>query len=293
MTDKGKPTLIMKIIIIGGSGFIGRALQKELKDHELFLLKGRSVKNMSRDELSEKLSYSDVVINLAGFPINGIWTKKKKKLIYDSRIKSTKKIVEAISLTEKKIHLINASAIGIYETGLKADETSKHYGNNFLGKVVLDWEKEVEKLNEDKVLYTILRFGLVLGNEGGAYPVLRKLVKFNAGAVFSGGNQKVSFIYILDAVKAVRCIIENQIAGVVNMTAPESTDYKTLMNYMKKIFNSLLIWNVPEGIIRFFFGEAAGLILSSHDISPAVLSKNNYNFIAPNIEDCIDLIEES
>lgn len=283
----------MKIVLIGGSGFIGSALQKSFKDNQLELIKGREIINMNEDDLKRKIEDSEIVINLAGYPIVGRWTKKKKKKILDSRVLTTRKIVKCIMEADKTPHLINASAIGIYKSETLSNESSSDFDDNFLSHVVGRWEEEIKGKDKSEFLYSILRIGIVLGKEGGAYAPLRKLTKMNMGAVFAGGKQSLSFIYIEDLVRAIHFIIKNKIGGVINITAPDTTDYLHFMRVLKKKKKALLLWNAPGFIIKLLFGEASLMFLKGHKVYPGILLKNNFNFIAPNIETCIDKIERN
>lgn len=281
-----------KILIVGGSGFIGSALRDYMHENTIILLKGRKLIEMEKDELIELLKNTDVVINLSGYPISKRWTNKNKQLILSSRVLTTRKLVEALNLIHQKIHFINASAIGIYSNRRIHEESSKDYANHFLSYVVQQWEAELQKL-DSHISYSIVRLGIVLGNSGGVYKIFKKLVKWNMGAYFGKGKQKLSFISLNDLTSIFVFIINQKIFGIVNAVAPENTDYYTLMHLMKDKYHAKILWQIPEFIIKMFFGQASLLFLESQEAKPQVLLKNNYNFIAPNIKECIDNIRES
>jgi len=153
--------------IIGAGGLIGTALRAQLHaKYEVRIIKS-SFLYLEPDELLPLLEGLDVIINLAGYPVAGRWTRKVKRKIYDSRVKTTRNLVKAINLLEvKPSHYLNASAIGIYADGLISDEDSINLADNYLSRLVKDWEQEVFKVRD--VNFTIVRIGVVLSRDGGA-----------------------------------------------------------------------------------------------------------------------------
>lgn len=283
-----------KILLIGGSGFIGKRLLSVLDGFDVKMIKGRSLNMLNPEQLALEFVEIDIIINLAGQSVMGYWTKAYKRKMYNSRVSLTERIGEAVGLMkEKPKMLINASAVGIYQDGVEVTENDTLFADNYLAKLVMDWEKSAKALESDNLKVVLLRFGIVLGNMGGAYPVLRKLVKFNMGAVFGKGNQAYSFIYIDDAVKAIRFIIDNEIDGVVNMVSPKYSTNKELMLSLKRHFKSRFIWRIPAWVLKLIFGEASMLYLEGQKVIPGVLLKNNFDFEVDTIENCIEKIEKS
>lgn len=283
-----------KLLIIGASGFIGNELQKGLVNFDISTLQGRSVVNISVKELAAKISGYDVIINLAGKSIFNLWTSKNKELIYKSRIETTKRISEAINeCSVPPETYINASAIGIYKPETRVTERISSFDNGFMANVVRDWEKAAEEIDGRRVGVTVLRIGVVLGREGGAYKTLRLLTRINIGGYFAGGTQGLSFIWVKDLVRAVEFIIENKIHGVVNMVSPVPTTYKELMKAMKKELNSFLLWPLPAFVLKIILGEASEILLKGHVVIPEVLLKNNFNFEASDVDDCVKKLESS
>lgn len=282
---------VKRILLVGGTGFIGKALRKGLDKYDFELLGGRELLSMRYGDIIKKLQEKDIVINLAGSPVIKRWTPGNRRLIMDSRIRTTDRLVSAILDSKLKIHYISASAIGIYSEEGKHDESSQNYANNFLSEVVQKWEKEIKRLEKSSGGYTIMRIGIVLGISGGAYAMLRKLTGINLGAYFNGGRQSLSFICLHDMVNAVDWIIEKEISGVVNLSAPNPSDYKHLMELLRKKTRALIIWNIPAFILKLIFGKASVMFLEGQNVLPGVLLKNNFNFKAPNIETCIENIE--
>jgi hypothetical protein len=284
----------MKIAIIGSSGFIGTELKSVLESHDLTLIRGRDVLSTDSKVLADKLEGQHVLINLSGKSVFGYWTQKRKSQIRSSRVDLTQRIVESLSHCKNPPeHFISASAIGIYESEREVNEHSEEYAGNFLSRVVQDWENEALKARELVSTLSIIRIGVVLGKGGGMYKLMRKLVRFNLGAYFGEGDQSLSFIYINDLVKSIHFIIENKIDGVINLTAPEYTDYRTFMKTIRKNVGALLIWRIPSFLIKTLLGELHVVALEGQKVQPEVLLKNSFNFEGGNIQDCITKIERN
>ena len=283
-----------KLMIIGASGFIGNGLKENLKNYEISTYRGRSVTDKSIKELVNDFEGQDILINLAGKTIFTVWTRSNKKEIYNSRMDTVEKIVKALrTMKNPPGHFINASAIGVYESETEVDENSEKFDGTFLARTVIDWEKSLEPLKDSDIKLSVTRFGIVLGKNGGAYKVLRTLTRFNIGGYFNKGEQSLSFIWINDLVNAVDFIIRNKIEGVINIVAPKNTDYRQLLKLMKKELNSFIVWKIPGFIMKLIAGEASQLVLRGHKVKPAVLIKNNFNFDAPDIETCIQKLENN
>jgi uncharacterized protein (TIGR01777 family) len=283
-----------KIVLIGGSGFIGRSLLPLLNDFEVVNIKGRDVNSLNLEELAFVFNEAEVIINLSGQSIVGYWTKTYKKKLYDSRVVLTKKIGDAIAMMKKKPGtFINASAVGIYADGKEVDEDSVFFAENYLANLVQEWEKAAINIKHDGLKVVLLRFGIVLGKTGGAYPVLRRLVKFNLGTVMGRGNQSYSFIYIYDAVRAIRFVIDNKIEGIVNMVSPNYSTNKELMLSLKRHFKRWFLWFIPAWFLKLILAESSIVYLEGQRVIPGVLLRNGFKFEVESIEHCIEKIEQS
>jgi uncharacterized protein len=289
----------MKILISGGSGFIGRHLYNYLakEGHYTKILtrdKGRNSIDLNNHNLISwnhfeigNIEDFDIVINLSGESIGkSRWTKNRKDKIIKSRIDTTSRIAQAINtkrITPKL--LINASAIGYY--GNRGDEElyeNSLPGDNFLAQVCIKWEEEAQKANTRVVN---LRTGLVLGDND----TFKKLIlPYNLfiGGPLGEGTQYVSWIHIEDFVNAVNHIIENKdIEGPVNLTSP----YPLSMNeFQKKIGKAMKkpFWlTVPSFALRIFMGEMADIVLNSQKVIPKKLIASGFQFKYPEAIDAI------
>ncbi len=281
-----------KLILFGSTGFIGSHLLQSLKEYEIKTISSAVLYNIPPEELAREFEQYDIVINLAGSTIFTLWTKRAKKKMIRSRILTTRKIVDALALCEHRpSKLLNASAVGIYQADRRVDENSEAFADNFLSGLIRDWEHEARKVEAYGVSLTLMRFGIVLGKEGGAYRIMRALTKFNLGGYFGKGDQSFPFIYIQDLLKAIKFSIEKDIAGVINYSAPELTDFMHFATLLKKSLHSILLWPLPRVLIKTILGEASVLFLEGQNVVPGVLTENSFNFEASTIEQCIQLIE--
>lgn len=278
----------MKILIAGASGFIGKNLLIYI------IQKGHIVIPIQRSEiyqptkyLSEKLEGADVVINLTGAPILKRWTKIYKKTIYQSRINTTRNIVNAINLCQTKPHLfISASAIGIYSTIGHHDEESTSLAINFLGTVCKDWETEALQATCNRIV--IPRIGVVLSATGGAFPKMYLPFKMGLGGNISSGIQPFSFIHLQDLLLALMFIIENKsVTGVVNMVAPESTTNKEFTKSLSRLSNKPAIFTTPAFLIKMLYGEGATVILDGQNVIPYKLLRAGFDFRFKTIEEVL------
>ena len=168
----------MKVAISGASGFVANALKKAFPDFVVI------ERNDDIAKIVEKLHGVEAVFNLAGAPIVARWDEAYKKVLYSSRIDTTKKVVEAINQSGVS-HFISTSAVGIYPNNIPCDETTTPLGSDFLGKLAHDWEMEAQKCQKTT---TILRFGIVLGPNGGALEKMLPPFKLGLGGTISDGS---------------------------------------------------------------------------------------------------------
>jgi uncharacterized protein len=280
-----------KLAIIGSSGFIGSALVKTYDDYDIVKISGRNFNSLNAQEIAGLLENTEIAINLAGYPVFGWWSARNKQLILNSRVKLTRNLSEALKIcTQPPALLINASAIGIYSDDKVHSEISNDFSGNFLGNVVSDWEKAALSAKSDRTGIAIIRIGMVLGMKGGAYPIVRKLIKWRLGSWFGSGNQGFSFIWIDDLVRAIRFISDNHLTGVVNLTSPNPLSYKEFIKTAAARLRVRILWPIPLFVIRLLFGEASVLFTEGQKVVPEVLTRNGFIFYAPDLKSCIETI---
>ncbi len=278
----------MKILITGGTGFIGSSLVEELSlsGYELIVLSrdkhenknGISFIQWESESLKEAVSKADIVINLAGEPIaNKRWTGEQKKLIYDSRVAATRLLVRAInSSANKPKKLISASAIGFY--GNRYDEIvteSSSCGVGFLADTCKDWEEEANKA-ETNVL--ILRTGLVLGS-GGALKKMLMPFKMFIGGPLGPGSQYMSWIHLHDMIQLIKFLVENKdVTGIINATSPNPVTNKEFSNVLGSILTRPSFMTAPAFALKLLLGEMASLLLEGQKVLPERALQYGYKF---------------
>lgn len=277
------------VAIAGASGLIGNRLTKnfESKNWNVIPL-GRRDFSGKIQWLVQKIEQADVLINLAGAPIIKRWTKKHKENIYNSRILTTRKLVEAIALSNKKPSVfISASAVGIYDQECVQDEHSNQFAGDFLSKVCIDWEAEAEKASSLTRL-AIIRLGIVLAREGGALKTMLPIFKLGIGGKISSGAQPFAWIHIADVVNAVDFIITNDHAkGVYNLVAPGLINNRQFTVALGKVLKRPTWFTIPSFALRILFGEAAITLTGGQKVVPMRLEKQGFRFEFPEINQAL------
>jgi uncharacterized protein (TIGR01777 family) len=278
-----------KVAITGSTGYIAGELIKELKDYEIIRLIKEDFK-LDKQQLSEKIASADVIINLAGYPIIKRWTKSNKRKIYASRINTTSKLVDTISLLNKKIHLINTSATGIYSEEGIHDENSTSFSDGFIFKVLMDWEREAMKAASPLIKLTIIRIGIVLSKRSIMIKKIVPLFKLGVGGKIGNGRQWMSFIHIYDLVNSIRFIIEKEMEGVVNITAPNNTTNNEFTKEIASLMHKPAFLTVPVFILKLIYGNGAKIIYSDNRVFPEKLLNQGFKFKYPDINSALEEI---
>lgn len=285
-----------KVVIAGGTGFIGSYLKKRFQENGylVFIIsRSKSENNIpwNESEISQILENSKLVINLAGKSINCRHTKKNKLLLYNSRIESTKIIGSAIkNCTNPPKIWINASAAGIYKstTSVPHTEYSDDFGTDFLAKLVKDWENAFYSFNFTSTRQIALRTSVVLEKNAGALLPLIKLTRLGLGGKQANGEQIFSWIHIEDYFRIIIFIIHNNsITGAINCTSPTPITNKKLMDQLRATYKINLGIPAPTFAIKigaFLIGTEPSLILNNSNIHPKRLTECNFQFKYPNIE---------
>ena len=284
----------MIIAISGSSGFIGKHLctYYNTKGYELRLIP-RIQSRTSTTELITLLKGVDVIINLAGASSVKRCTVAYKKVLKESRCLSTRKIVEAISMLEIKPQLlISASAIGIYSQEGQHTETNCNLSDDYLGEICRIWESEAKKA----MLITrvvIIRFGIVLGKDGGILKRLLPVFKLGLGGRIASGNQVVSWIHIYDVIQAIQFIIDNRnLTGEFNLTTPNIVSNRKFTKVLANTLNRPAIFTIPAWVIRMIYGKESVAIAGGQYAFPEHLLNAGFHFTFPTLVGALDDITE-
>jgi uncharacterized protein (TIGR01777 family) len=296
----------MRIVITGATGLIGGQATKFFsgQGYEVIGL----VRNTSRVQenfLSDKVDFyswpepSDplwnqwfsepcILLNLAGENIAaGRWTKKRKQQLTDSRILTTAWLVKAIQMAGNKPRvLVQASASGYYgdRKGEELTEESAR-GEGFLSSLVLAWENAALKAETYGVRVCLMRTGVVLAKEGGAFPKLALPVRFFAGAWPGNGKQWVSWIHIQDVLRAGMFLAESSdMSGPINLTAPEAVRMKDFVKSIGKVFKRPVMVGIPALLLKLALGSMVReTLLYDQKILPDRLTQKGFKFNYPDI----------
>lgn len=299
----------MKTLILGGTGFVGSHLAGTLLDMGWDVtITGRSPNSIHsgkkgfrqivcdttvKGEWQSEVSRMDVVVNLAGKNIFTLWNENKKQVIYDSRILTTVNVVEAMENGKVKVFL-STSASGFYGNRyneILMEESSK--GEGFLADVCVDWENEAKKAEAFGVRTVLMRFGMILGKDGGAFKMMKTPYKLCLGGNLGNGEHWMSWMHIDDLVAAIVFLIEHQDAkGVVNFGAPHAVRNKDFTKAIAKALGRPAFFHVPGCILRLVMGELGGVLLGSQRMSSGELERLGFSFTYPDIDTAMaDLVQ--
>lgn len=277
----------MNIAISGASGFIGAHLSAFLTQigHHIFPLGRKMFTDNGHEDLINILSQCDIIINLAGAPINKRWTRTYKKELYDSRILVTRKIVQALKgLSHKPQLFISTSAIGYYPSFGHFDENDEVNASGFLPTLCRNWEAEAKKCPSD-IRLAITRFGIVLSTDGGALRSILLPVKIKIAGMIAPGSQPFPWISITDLCRAMLLIIQTPtLSGVINFVTPETPTQRTFTEAMGNHYHTWLNITIPLFVFKLIYGEAASFLTTGQKVTPLRLQKAGFKFIHPNIE---------
>ena len=278
----------MKIAITGASGFIGKKLcDFFLRDNHTPVALSRSI-IASPEGLISTLEGTDIVINLAGASISKRWTPKYKQEIMDSRVLTTRRLVTALNQMAAPPSLcISVSAVGIYPDSGVHGESSPMRGTGFLTHVCESWEQEARMLNSG-IRLVIARFGVVLGKEGGAAPLMLVPFRFFAGSIIGNGRQGMPWIHIDDLSNAIQWLIEQkQVSGVVNFVSPQLTNNEQFSKTAAKVMHRPCWFRIPTFVFQIILGEGHTMVTSGQQVVPDVLIHGGFKFRYPKLEDAI------
>ena len=284
----------MKVVIAGGTGFLGTALATSLRAD------GHDVAIISRHPRGpDQVAWTDrsvfeaagAVVNLAGTSLDsGRWTDARKAEILHSRVQATESIVKAMSeVSQRPSVLLNQSAVGFYGAhGAEALTEESPPGSDFLATVCAAWEAAAMKAAW-MTRVVLLRTGLPLDRSGGALPRLALPFRFFAGGRLGAGEQYWSWIHIDDWIRMVRWAIDEQgINGPLNVTAPAPVTNRELANALGRALHRPALAPAPAVALRLLLGEMAdALILSGQRVLPAKATRGGFQFRYPDLDSAL------
>lgn len=304
----------MKIVVTGATGFVGVRLIERLQAlGDRIIVLARDSQKASRQfpqktfpnvevmgynplvlsDWAKAIDGSDAVINLAGEPLAGVrWTDRRKQQIRDSRILTTKVLVEAIAKAEVKPQvLISGSAIGYYGTSLdKSFDEYSGAGDDFLANVCKDWEAAADVVTGSGVRLVKLRTGIVLGM-GGAIGKMLPIFQVGGGGKIGSGKQWFSWIHRDDLVELIIYALNNaQVTGALNGTAPKAVTNDDFTIAFAKAIKRPAFLPVPAVALILIFGEGASVLLDGQRVVPHKAEIYKFAFQYPDIDRALSQI---
>jgi len=242
-----------------------------------------------------------VIIHLAGASIAQKWTKSNIKKIKKSRIKSAQLLLETITRCKEDSvllpvcqlqHFISASAVGGYPSSLTEEysEAYPKYAKSFLGEVVEAWESAATAFGSLGVKVSILRLGIVLDPNDGAFPKMANPIKKGVGAILGSGKQWQSWIHSVDVARLFFYVLQHQLEGTYNAVAPAPVTNKELTQIIAKQLNkTIYLPSVPPFVLKLLLGEMATIVLESQKISAQKIIDARFDFYYETVEQKIKL----
>lgn len=288
-----------RILLTGGTGFIGRALvARLLQTHCRITVLTRNVARAriaqpgpvewfeNLDDLPDTAEF-DVLINLAGESLaEGRWTKHKKERLLSSRVDTTHQLLAWVRRAQvKPRYLLSASAVGAYgpRDATALDENSG-FAPSFGQQLCLVWEAAADKFAEEGVAVCKMRFGVVFARDGGAFQPLRRPFNFKIAPLMGSGAAYCSWIHRDDLIRAIEFLLKSQppVKGVVNITAPQPLTYADLTRQLGAAHRTWLSLPIPAPVLQLLLGEMAQeLLLTGQNVLPARLQALEFEFLYP------------
>ena len=275
----------MRIAISGHTGFIGSELKK------FFSEKGFEITGIGRNDfkrgpghIAGMIEGHDFLINLAGAPIIKRWTRKYSRLLWTSRIDTTRKLREAIGMCNNRPKaFFSASGVDVYSSGKTHTESNNELNDDFLGLLCQNWEEEALNARIFCPAY-IIRTGVILGENGGALPKMALPFKLFVGGKIGNGKQMISWMHISDYAEALYMLMQKlPDQEIFNFTSPGPVSNAEFSSVLAKALNRPNFFVVPPFALRLLFGRGAVILLTGRKVLPENLQKAGYTYQYPEI----------
>jgi uncharacterized protein (TIGR01777 family) len=302
----------MKIVVAGGTGFLGAPLCGSWADegHEVLVLTrslppgrsqhepGTGVPGVTRvgwiplqhgDDLTRTIDGATAVVNIAGESLDARrWTAARKQAIRDSRLNATRALAAAIRASAAPPSaFVSGSAVGYYgDRGAEMVAEDAPPGHDFLGRLCVEWEDEARGAERHGVRLAIVRTGIALERSGGALPRMMRPFRFFVGGPIGSGRQYLSWIHRLDWIEMVRWAVESaDAAGAINATAPHPV---TMREFSRALGHAMrrpaLAPGVPRFVLRLAVGEIADTLVTGQRVVPGKALAAGFHFRYPEID---------
>ena len=273
----------MKIVILGGTGLIGKALQKSLsKEHLVHCFNREAFQSVKH--LASLVEVSDLVIQLSGSTISKKWSNKIVNEMWQSRVNTNQMLSEVVKSLSTKPKVICASGISFYAESSCSDPKTEEdpKGDGYLTNLNIAIEDAARSISDEVI---ILRFGVVLSRQGGALQKLYWPYYFGVGGPIMSGNQCFSWIHIKDLVKAIHFLIDSpESKGVYNVTSPEPVPQKIFGKALAKALKRPFLIPVWEWQLKILLGKGSEVLTLSASVVPKRLLDDGFVFDYPSVD---------
>lgn len=294
----------MNILIIGGTGFIGRALCASLlaDGNELTVLSRQAAERVravcgpvapleSLSHIPADARY-DAVINLAGEPIaDARWTAARKALLRSSRVGVTQELIATlVRLDNKPTVLLSGSAVGYYgdQGDTPLNEMSPPHVE-YTHTLCSEWEAEARKAETLGIRVCVLRTGLVVGRDGGFLKKMLPVFRMGMGGRLGDGKQWMSWIHLEDHIAIQKLLLQNaELSGAFNLTAPNPITNAQFTQTLAHCLKKPAVLPVPATVLKLALGEMAGLLLGGQRVLPERIERAGYRFRFANLEQALE-----
>lgn len=301
MTEKERETVRQKIVIAGGTGFIGTYLEQEFKQRgwEVRIISRRPghISWEYREGIREALEHADLLVNLAGKSVNCRYDEKNKAEILHSRTETTEILGKAVLACEQPPELwINSSTATIYRHAEDRPMTEEagEIGSGFSVDVAKAWEESFFSFQLPHTRQAALRIAIVLGRGGGVMTPYRNLVRFGLGGIQGPGRQRFSWIHLHDILGIILFLKEHpELSGVFNVSAPNPVTNKELMQELRRAMHMPFGLPAPKWMLETgarIIRTETELILKSRWVIPERLMRAGYDFKYKTLEEALQEI---
>jgi len=291
----------MRVLIAGGSGFLGTALKNLLihNSHEVFTLTRGSSKRRNQihwdgkttDGWGQLVNEMDAVVNITGFGLeHWPWTKRQKQKFLDSRVLPGLALVSAIQNASRRPKVfIQISGINRY--GLRGDgvaDESTPAANDFLAQLTVKWEAATEPVEELGIRRVVARTAVVLAGRGGLFPLMALPARLFFGGKLGTGSQAMPWIHLSDELRALKFLLETEDArGAYNLIAPTPTSNADFMRAIASTLHRPYWFHVPGFLLKLALGEMSVLLTEGRYAQPKRLLEEGFQFNFPKIEEAL------
>jgi uncharacterized protein (TIGR01777 family) len=294
----------MKILIAGGSGFIGRALEGLLKqeNHEVYILTRQTPRNERQIQWDgrtaqgwgQRMNDMDALVNLTGYGLeHWPWTKRQKGKFESSRVDPGRALVSAIESASRRPKVF-LQISGINHYGLRGEDVADEStppADDYLAQLTVKWEAATQPVEEFGVRRIIARAAVILAKRGGLFPLMALPVRLFFGGKLGTGTQAMPWIHLADMVRAMSFLLQNETSrGPYNLIAPSPTSNAEFMREVASAMHRPYWFHVPEFLLKLPLGEMSVLITEGRYSRPRRLLEEGFAFKFPTIEKALEEI---